>query len=86
MAAMVVPLACRSIATTVACFEGALRLGSAETDCPDGFGVADFGFPVGLVARLALGRFGKRLVFFELSFLAAIWPSLCVNDSTMCCH
>jgi hypothetical protein len=84
MAAMVVPFACRSIASTAPCFEGALRLGGVKTDCLDGFGLADLDFAAGLVARLALGRFAKP--FFEMILVVATWLSLYVNDSIMCCH
>src|SRR6516225_2028727 len=72
MVVIVVPLAWRSRDSTVSCFDGAPRLGRAETDCPDGFGVGDFDFLAGLAARLALRRFAKRSVFLELSLLAAI--------------
>src|SRR5258707_9070144 len=36
--------------------------------------------------RFAGARLTMRLEDFILDFLVAIWPSLGVNDSVMCCH
>src|SRR6516162_6189660 len=79
MAAIVVPLAWRSIPSTVSCFEGEPRSGCAEAAC-----AAAFGFGLGvvvLVGRASLAarliprdRFAVRFANFDFCLLVAIGP------------
>jgi len=73
MAAIVVPLVCRSSDSTVSCFEGEPLLDCTDAPCPGAFGLADFEFSVAFVVREC---FAERLVFCEVVLLAAIWPYL----------
>src|SRR6516165_6045411 len=77
MAAIVVPLACRNMASTVSCFEG-----DPLPDCADTACAAAFGLVVVLVGRRALGArliprdgFAVRFANFDFCLLVAIRPS-----------
>src|SRR6516165_5737841 len=81
MAAIVVPLAWRSIPSTVSCFEGEPLPGCADAAC-----VVALGF--GLMAVVFTGRavlgarliardcFAERFANFDFCLLVPIWPSL----------
>ena len=49
-------------------------------------GFGDFGFSAAVVACALRADFVKRFAFLDVFLLMAIWPSLTVNDSFMCCH
>jgi len=85
IAGIVVPFGCRSIPSTVSCFD------EAPVDLADAaFGVTTLGVAADWVALRFPDRAGRdclvpRLVDFDLDLLVAIWLSL-INDSIKCCH
>ena len=90
IAAIVVPLGSYSIFSTVDCLddEGADDFDEAVFEA-----APDAGVGFALAGALPLvGRFAVRddlravLVDFAFDLLVAIWLSLGINDSIMCCH
>src|SRR5882757_3570091 len=88
MAAIVVPFGCRSSPSTASCLDAPpVALSVACLDATALGGAAAFPIPGILVGdRLDRRRLAMLLEDFALGCLVAIWLSLGVSDSIMCCH
>src|ERR1700737_4295802 len=91
IAAIVVPFGSYSIVSTADCLDDEAAAGFDEAVFEEAALVAAAGFNRVGTALLA-GRFAARddlrLAFavFDFDLLVAIWLSLGINDSIMCCH